>query len=517
MPCREDQIKEFPWTPQRVASLMKYAQEKYPNADLVDTVKGVAADLGRSEKFILEGFTNKSGVSRKLTTEMWLKQQQRRNLQTQARNLIADMNRPDWQKNIEKLYNVPRNIAVIGHWTVFPKTHGGDYFLTNPVTWGKVFGRSLKLATKEGRAEHEARITSMKIDPDYSTVLRMGVDVAPGSEGAATFRGEAQEILGKGVSTRSSMSFDELRMGRFELAKRAIANLSAEERADISGMRLLGETINHPTGAAKSMGQWAKWILFAPRLLPATFKATFVDPIRAAKIGAKTFAGGETTAAERAAATGVAKRLGVLFGVQAGALALNTAYAKITGNEEYMPNLTEPGRASFLRPKIAGYAVPISPTTEMAKLPIRMMTSAINAPPGQGVSESGKTLFKFLVGKENPLLGLAWEAVLGEQPFSGRPIPQGIPSVKSAITGKPSKPSPTRPQMSYSELAGSHLPIFASNYVSELYDGMRESGLSHPDSKALIRALVVGTIASPVGLHLHKETPKKDKVAMPFK
>lgn len=510
-PCRENQIKDFPWTPKRVASLLKYAQEKYPNADLVDTVKGVAADLGRSEKFILEGLTNKTGVSRKLTTDMWLKQQQRRNLQAQARNAIADINRSEWSKNLEKIYNAPRSLSVMGHWTVFFKTHGGDYFLTNPVLWGKGFAQAVKLGlTKAGRAEHEARITAMKLDEDYPTALRAGLDVAPGGEGGATFRGESQEILGSAKQTRSSMAFDELRVGRFELFKRAIKNLSSEERADAQGMKLIGETINHPTGSAASMGQWAKWVLFAPRLLPATFKATFIDPVRAAAIGAKQLSGGKTTAAERVAATGVAKRLGVLFGVQAGALALNAGYSKVTGDKDYMPNLTDSSKSTFLRPKIAGYSVPISPTTEMAKLPIRMMTSAINAPSGQGISEAGKDFFKFLVGKENPLLGLAWEAALGEQPFSGRPLPEGIPSAKSVITGKPSQPSEFRPRMTYSELAGSHLPIFASNYVAELHDGMREAGLSYPHAKELIRALVVGTIAGPTGLHVHKTHDKSE-------
>jgi hypothetical protein len=512
MPCREDQIKDFPWTPQRVASLLKYAQEKYPHADLVDTVKGVAADLGRSEKFILEGLTNKSGVSKPLTTEMWTKQFVRRNLQAQARNVIDDLNKPQWQSTLDKIYNTPRRIATAFHWTVFPKTHGGDFFLTDPKLWGQVFLRSAKLATAAGRAEHEARITGMKLDPDYPTVLRMGVDVAPGGEGGATFRGEAGEILGSTKPNLSSMAFDELRLGRFELAKRAIANLSQEERADTAGMRFLGETINHPTGSAKSLGPWAKYLLFAPRLLPATFKAAFVDPVRAAKVGVS---GG--TAAERAAAKGVGKRLGVLFGVQAGALALNAAYSKISGNKDYMPNLTEPGKASFLRPKIAGYSVPISPTTEILKLPIRAITAAINAPTGQGVPEAGKSVFRFLVGKENPALSVAWEGLLGEQAFSGRPLPQGFPSAKKLITGKEEKPSKTRPRVEYSELIGSHLPIAASNYVTELYDGMRESGLTHPDAKAILRALVVGTIAAPVGLHLHKTTEYEKKSAAPPK
>lgn len=510
-PCRENQIKDFPWTPKRVASLLKYAQEKYPGSDLVDTVKGVSADLGRSEKFILEGLTNRSGVSKRLTDDMWLKQQQRRNLQAQARNAIADINRPEWSKNFEKIYNIPRSISVLGHWTVFFKTHGGDYFLTNPVLWGKGFANAVELGlTKAGRAKHEARITGMKLDEDYPAALRAGVDVAPGGEGGATFRGEAQEIIGSNKQTRSSMAFDELRVARFELFKRAIKNLSTEERADTAGMRMIGDTINHPTGSAASMGQWAKWLLFAPRLLPATFKAAFIDPIRAAKIGAKQLAGGETTAAERVAATGVAKRLGVLFGVQAGALALNAGFSKATGNKEYMPNLTDPSKATFLRPKIAGYSIPISPTTEMAKLPIRMMTNAINAPSGQGINEAGQTLFRFLIGKENPLLGLAWEVALGEQAFSGRPLPEGIPSVKSVITGKASKPSKFRPRMTYSELAGSKLPIFASNYVAELHDGMREAGLSYPHTKELIRALVVGTIAGPTGLHVHKTHEKSE-------
>lgn len=516
MPCRQDQVKpeDFGWTPREVASLLKYAQEKYPHANLVDTVRSISADTGIIEKHILHGLTEAAGVPRKLTTEMWTKQFIKRNLQAQARNVIDDLNKPKWQSNLDKIYNIPRQVATAFHWTVFPKTHGGDFFLTDPKLWGKVFARSVKLATEKGRVEHEARITGMKLDPEYPTVLRMGVDVAPGGEGGATFRGEAGEILGTTKGNLSAMAFDELRLGRFELAKRAIANLSQEDRADTATMRFLGETINHPTGSAKSLGPWAKYLLFAPRLLPATFKAAFIDPVRSASVGVRQLRGDATTAAERTAASGVGKRLGVLFGVQAGALALNAAYAKVSGNKDYMPNLTEPGKASFLRPKIAGYSIPISPTTEIAKLPIRALAAGINAPTGQGVPEAGKSVFRFLVGKENPALSLAWEGLLGEQAFSGRPLPQSFPSAKKLITGKGGKPTATRPTVTYSELVGSHVPIAASNYITELYDGMRESGLTHPDSKALIRALVVGTIAAPVGLHLHKTQEPQSKTSL---
>ncbi len=356
----------------------------------------------------------------------------------------------------------------------------------------------------------------MKTDPDYPTALRAGLDIAPGGEGGATFRGEAAEILGSTKPGLSSMAFDELRMGRFQLFKNAIAGFSKEDMADTAGMKFLAETINHPTGSAKSMGPWAKYLLFAPRLLPATFKAAFVDPVRAAKVRVTQLTGGATTAAERAAAHGVGKRLGILFGVQAGALAMNYAYSKATGNKDYMPNLTEPGKATFLRPKIAGYSIPISPTTEIAKLPIRALAAAINAPTGQGVPEAGKSVFRFLVGKENPALSVAWEGLLGEQAFSGRPLPQGFPSAKRIITGKEEKPSATRPRLSYSELLGSHVPIAASNYITELYDGMRESGMTHPDAKTILRALTVGTIAAPVGLHLHKTTEYQKPSRAPF-
>ncbi len=517
MACRQDQVKQedFGWTPKLSASLLKYAQEKYPHADLVNTVKGISADTGISEKHILYGLTNPEAVPKTQALKMWTSQFVKRNLQAQARNTIADLNKPKWQQTLDKIYNVPRQIATAFHWTVFPKTHGGDYFLTDPKLWGQVFKRSVLLATEKGRAEHEQRISEMKLDSDYPTVLRMGVDVAPGGEGGATFRGAAGEILGTKNANRSSMSFDELKLGRFELAKRAIANLSQEDRADTAGMRFLGDTINHPTGAAKSLGPWAKYLLFAPRLLPATFKAAFVDPIRAAKVGVNQLTGGVTTAAERTAAKGVGKRLGVLFGVQAGALALNAAYSKISGNKDYMPNLTEPGKATFLRPKIAGYSIPISPTTEIAKLPIRAIAAAINAPTGQGVPEAGKSVFRFLVGKENPALSVAWEGLLGEQAFSGRPLPESFPSAKKLITGKQEKASQTRPRLSYSEIIGSHVPIAASNYITELYDGMRESGMTHPDAKTLLRALVVGTIAAPVGLHLHKTSDYQRPIPLP--
>src|SRR5262245_33121952 len=230
--CFQDDIKEFPWTPERMASLWTEAKRLIDNgADLEETTKSLSASLGLRREVILDALARRpKGVSRAMTQEMWERQANRRSVENQARAMVSEMQTPQWRKTASTITSIPRRVLTVGHFTVFPKTHMGDLLLTDPKTFLRTFGRSMRLISREGIAQHQQRMLAMTLDPDYGAAVRAGVDVQPGGGEMGGFRGATKEMLGSAKEKRSAMAFDELRLARFQIFKNAMSKLAPEER-----------------------------------------------------------------------------------------------------------------------------------------------------------------------------------------------------------------------------------------------------------------------------------------------
>lgn len=495
MSCFQDQLKRFPWTPERVASLWKAAKENYidKGATFEDTVHGLSADTGLKREIIVQGLTKPKGAGRVATEEMWLKQRARRIVEQQARTMVAEMNRGSFSRLAEDIANIPRKVATVGHFTVFPKTHLSDLLFTDPKVYLRTFKDSMNLSTRGGIIAHEQRILRMKVDPDYNAAVRAGLDVEIGG-GFSKFRGATKEVLGSAKESRSAMAFDELRFARFDVFKKALKLLGEDERNN-DNLKAIAEVVNNKTGAAtirSSLGKLLTKFLFAPRLLPAQFRSTFVDPVRAIK----TFAHrASATPGELVAARFVTRRMATLASVYTATLAAEAAYSSLTGDKKNQPNLTNINRSDWLRLKLFGYGVPMSPTVEFLKLPIQMVYAMANARPGENrFIQGGKKALSFIVGRQNPLYAGIEEALTGQNPGSGRPTP--FPGLLGSAKETLSKPRET-----YTEFLGEKMPIPVAGLVRELYDEMREQGLSHPDAKTWIQSLVSSTVSGVTGYH----------------
>ena len=514
--CFQDEIKDFPWTRERLAALWSAAKPMIDNgATLQEVTKGLSSSLGLRQEVVLDALSRKpKGVSRAVTQEMWERQTARRTVENQARQMVSQMNTPGWQKAVSSVVNAPRRLATVGHWGVFPKSHAGDMLLTNPIQWAKLYGRSLAQAPFTRGVAHEQRMIAMEIDPDFKGAVRAGLDVQPGGGQVGAFTREGQDIFGKQKPTSpTSRAFDELRFARFQIWKKQISEMSPEEKADLPGMRQLADVINHPTGATaikSKLGQLMSKFLFAPRLLPAQIQAAYSDPARAMATFAKAYVGrGNASAAELTAARFVGRRLVTLAGSYTAILAAETAYASYTGDERLRPNLTDPGGTGWLRPKLAfsrsgpGYAVPISPTVELWKLPFQAVYAAATAKKDERPElKAAEVVAKYAINRQNPALAVGEEAAFGKQPGTGRPVPfAALPSPRFGEEGAQDLATRYKPALDWKEYLGTKMPIPLASLSHELYDEMRSQGIDHPTAKMWIQAGVISAMSGATGYH----------------
>jgi hypothetical protein len=507
MPCNinPEQSKEYFKDPVRRAALWDAALDKYfkNGADFAKTVSGLSDETGHSKVAIMD-VLRPQGVSKNLTQDMWAKQYARRQIGEGVKRVAASVGGSRFGKVYGAYDSTTRRITTWGHFTVFGKTHMGDSLWTNPVEYLKNFKNSMQLATKEGIAAHEERMSTMFADDDYKLAVRSNLDV--------TARSEASQVLGGGKSPRSHAAFEELQLRRFESFKKAMDSLSAEERTAENG-KVIAEVINNRTGggAPGRVGGFFGKFLFGPRLTPAQWRAAFGDNVKAVYNGVLNR--GNATPGELVAARMTAARMGKLLTVYGGALALEAAYSQATGDKRNMPNLTNPkDTGSFLRLRAFGKGIPLSPTIELIALPIKMIYSAYSAKPGENALVNfASPLVKYAGYRLSPGLALATSLGLGQETFSGRPMPWH----KEQLTkkGQPVMSELTKPKLSYTEFLGERMPIPAAVFLRDVYDEMRSNGVDHPTASNLISGAVAAATTGVSGYEWHPDVNNPYKEA----
>ncbi len=532
MACTQKEIKDFPWTIPRAAALFREARTDFVEQGVTDfnkIVDGLSARHGLKREIIVKGLSEPRGVSRNLTDEMWVKQQAARRISSAAKTAVQELLQNKFSKGLKFAAEAPRRIILAGHFGAFTKSHLSDQLFYNPETYGRNFKDSWSLATKRGIAQHEQRLLSEfnPTDPEVKLALRAGLNVGEG--GAGRFAKETSEVTGTGKllgkvtdklqnvpgfkataeflkPDRASMAFDELRISRMRIFRKELARLSPEERGDIEQVKALASVINHDTGTTASGSRTMRFIFMSPRLLPAQAAHTFIDiPKALVQTGM-----GVNYAKAAPAMRYVARKTAILAGAYTGALAANAGIGLATGDKRFMPNFGQEGagKASFLRPKLFGYSVPVSPTVELLKLPVQMIAAGASARKGDSKSLVALTRgLQTVMGRQNPLFSVVEESLFGQNIVTGRPTP--FPGV----TGK-TEPTKNRPRMGWIEYAGTKMPIPAANYLREFYDESVSHGMPPKDAlewvKYLGKSAIAPTIELGTSYHLSpvKEYPK---------
>lgn len=509
-PCNQSQIKKFPWTPERARALMNEALQDffYKGKDFSETINGLSARHGIKREIIAEGLQAAKGVPRRLTDEMWALNRQKRVVENAARRFTTEFNKPGWQKKAEALANVPRRVVLSGHFAAFTKSHLSDQLFYNPKYYANNFTKSWSLINKDkAQAQLDREIDQMQHGTEdkaiYDAGIRSGLNVSPGGGGnVGKFRTETTEAIGTPKETRSAMAFDRLRLTRYGIWKNEYNRLSPEER-DMNnpqareGLQALAHVINNDTGTTAVRSKVLNFLFLAPRLFPAQLAHSFVDIPKALWQTGMGFKYNEAAPAMRYVARKTAILAGTYTGMMAAneglGIAVNAAQGKklLTPND-FTPNIGSPERRDWLRPKLFGFGVPISPTVELLKVPIQMIAAARAA--RQGESPLAEALLRGLdvvLGRQNPLFAIIEQAALGQETGTGRPLPKFFGHEIGFAT---QAEGPTHPRQTWTEFLGSKMPIWMANYSHEVYDEMREQGMDHASGKAWIEAMTRGTL-----------------------
>jgi len=513
MACTQEQIKNFPWTVKRAAALFKEARTEFVEkgvTDFNDIVDGLAANHGMDRELIIKGLSSPRGVGASLTDRMWAMQQQVRRIESAAKAAVQEWDKSKFIKGLNWVAEAPRRGLLAYHFGAFTKSHLSDQLFYNPKVYKDNFTQSWKLATERGIAEHERRVRTAlnPANKNVSTALRAGLNIGEG--GVGRFTKETREMTGVGKifggPDRAAMAYDELRMSRLKIWDKEFARLSPAEQADKEQLKDLASVINHDSGTTARSNRFARFILLSPRLFPAQLAHVYSDIPRALYHTGMGLRYAEAAPAMRY----VARKTAILAGAYGATIAANTgfglAYKEATGSDAFMPNLGQEGlgRASFLRPKVFGYSVPVSPTVELAKLPLEMVVAGAKARTGENrMVEATRPLVQTALGRQNPLFSLAEQILFGQEVGSGRPTPRYFPTVIS-----PPKETPAHPRLAWNELLAERLPIPAGNYVREYYDELRHGeGMPADTALSWIKTLGIPTIEAATAYHFSPDYP----------
>ncbi len=520
MSCNQDDIKKFPWTPERVAALYKDVRDNYIGKGVTDfptIVKGMSADYGIKPEIIMKGLSRPEGSARRATNEMWLRAQEQRKIEQQARGMVPQMETPQWKQTASTILNLPRSTTLFGHFGAFSKSHLSDQAFYNPRTYAANFKNSWALLTKGGRAAHEIERNALfsDADPAYVAAKRSGLDVGQG-----TYAREISEVTGKtgpvknvvgnvrealGMKRagpdRVGMAFEQLQMSRFKIWKKELANLSPEERSNPDQLKALAAVLNHDTGATARSFALARFMFLSPRLFPAQLAHTFADIPKALYDTGLGMKWKDAAPASRY----VARKTAILVGAQAAMLAANYGVYLATGDEKWKPNLTKL-TSSLGRINIGGYSIPTSPTIELAKLPLMMIAAGIAARKGDSKTlELLRPVVETALGRQNPLFTIIEEAITGQTPGSNRPTP--FPG----LMGK-DEPTKGKPTQGWMEYAGTKMPIPMANYLREFNDELGTQGMDQATRESIIKSLAVGTAELATSYH---GSPNRERTIPP--
>jgi hypothetical protein len=515
MACNQKQLKKWEWPIEEAAALFREARTDFTEKGVTDfnkIVDGLSARHNLKREFIIKGLSSPRGVSRKLTDDMWVKQQSARRVAATAKAAVRDWDKNRFIKGLDWVANAPRRVILAGHFGAFTKSHLSDQLFQNPRTYGRNFKDSWHLATKHGMALHEQRLRTEfnPTDPDVKLALRAGLNVGEG--GVGKFAKETTEVTGikklfKGPD-RASMAYDELRISRMRIFRKELDRLSPEERADIEQVKALAHVLNHDTGTTAVSNRIMKFLFLSPRLLPAQLAHTFYDIPRALFHTGMGLRYSKAAPAMRY----VARKSAILASAYTGMMAVNTGIGLVTGDKRFMPNWGQEGvgKTNWLRPKVFGYSIPISPTIELLKLPVQMIAAGAAARKGDNKTLVALTRgMRTIVGRQNPLWDAVQEAIFGQDVGTGRPTP--FPG----ITGK-TEETKGHKRMGYVEYAGTKLPIPVANYVQEFYDESVAHGMHPQTALEWVKMMIVPTIELGTSYHLsptHEPLPKVSRGA----
>ncbi len=413
-----------------------------------------------------------------LTNEAWAKQAKLSELRAAAKRAAKYADDKPWLKAIKAVYHAPRQALTLYHGGAIPFTHAGDSLITpgEMKMFREAVGDSYSYMTPNaGAARWRADMAKLRTDPGYNFWSRAGLEI----------KMQAQPV-GMGMSRWTRQSFDAIKTMRLKMAKQAWTKLDPADRT-LDAAKDLASRINHATGTVRTapgVSKIAGELMFAPKLRFAKY-ARVSDAVTS-KYGAKRFA--------------------KVAAVNLSILAINDLFNRHVLQNDDKVNWTDPQRADWLRMKIGGMTIPLSPLFEMGRLPINAGATLLD--PKQ--EDKSRVLVKEIASAVHPGLSAGYGLATGKDLSTGKALPfkgasqylYGEHRDQRAMFGKMVKDKNAK-QMSGAEYASGFAPIPAQPV---LIKALVSEGV-HPT----VAQTVAESFVSLIGKHAYPNVPYKPK------
>lgn len=539
LPCFNYQTTDD-LTPAEIRPIWEYARKRYLDngVSYEETITQLMRETGAPPGFFEKVFVGPKSFRVK-TREIFAKEDARRTAKYKAQQWIDRANNPGWWKFIRAVGDLPRAGLTAFHGGVFPVTHGGALLLRpsawrafirgSRISWG-VFDVPNWAGGGRGRAFYEAER------------LRLQNEMPGGPENrAASYAEWRQALLKIGVDERaqgilsgwlasspgwSARSWLGLMRMRYELADGMLKHwekmkrlpggtlkaMSQEERLDL--MKHIAEIANHSTGVTQLQmgGKFGKAItgaFFAPQLTASKFARVTFDPIDAVTTAVKMMSGKPVTIGERAAMYIRVAHMGEFLGTWAAGLMVNDALLQEFGSDQKI-NWFHPSKGDWLRYKTGEGHVMATRGPEEA---LRLFGQLIAVSWAMRRELHGHTpqdemmdvIQRDLQYKMSPGYATDMELAAGTDIF-GRPLPEAVQQARMALGMERRYPRAGKPQYTLPEYLLTHSPIFMTGAARDVYESMREQGMSEPDAQAIVSAAIL-TAAEFAGFGGYRERP----------
>lgn len=491
--------KTYVWTKTR-----EYIEKGITNFD--DIRNKLATDLGFSVDKITKALAQSKNMKR-LTDEMWRKQQAARRVDQQAKLWVKEAAVPALSKALASVPKILFSLKVGFHGTVALGTHA-PMVAFQPRFWNtyvRDFGKMYKMVGSP--AYYEMQIQDLLRRPNYTAARRAGLINDPFHYEDYNSPDTSKYLAG--LTGMGNRGYSVLKILRQDMFDQHWNNLP--KTAQIPEVAAaIADGLNHATGVVKVQApKGANVALFAPRLEMSRVAWLATDPIRAAK----TFSNWKNASeGEKYFAVNQIKEKAWVVGTMMGMLALNQGFLSATGSDQKI-NFGDPMHSDWLKFKAAGMNLSYgNAMISMARLPARLYQ--IRQGDGGKLKnliypdeDTYSVLGEYARSQLSPFASLATTLWL-KGDWQNRPLPSSDRPVPKRLRAQGVKP------YTWAEFFTEQvLPIPAEEAAREVWrNGL---GMSDEQIKAARKALATIAVMSATGARLVDDVGPKKAAAAP--
>jgi hypothetical protein len=497
------------FSPREVKAIWDYARSVYIDKGVTnfdDVRNKLATDLGIHVNEITKALAAPKNAKR-LTDEVWKKQQDARRVSEAAKRWVNSANMPNFERYLRSVPNSLFALKVGFHGTVALGTHA-PMVAFQPHFWSTYFKDFLTMYRMVGsKALYEKESQDLIRRPNYIMAKRSGLVNDPfkvedfNNPMLSQYTGKMTEMGNRGYFVLKILRQDMFDQMWSQLPESA-------QVPDVA--KAISDGINHTTGVVKSSSpQGSSLALFAPRLEFSRVSWLVVDPVRALR----SFAAWDTaTPAEKIFAINQIKEKATVAATLFGLLVVNQGILSAVGSNQNI-NFTNPMKNDFLKFKGAGMTFSYgNAMLSMARLPVRLY--AIRESDGGKLKnlifpdeDTYSVLGEYARSQLSPFASLALDLWF-KSDWQNRPLPNSNRPVPKRLAVQGVKPY-TWPEFWSEQL----LPIPLEEAMREVWG--KQYGMNEETMQTMLKTMATIAVMAGTGGRLVDDpdasvnTPKK--------